>query len=101
MAEESLAIAVYCAAAAPDDPRAALLAAVNHSGDRTGAICGNLVGAALGENALPSDWVRQLEGYDLVSQVADDLVTEFERTETVTDRWGEATDAWFARYPGG
>ena len=102
VAEEALAIAVYCAAAAPDDPRTALLTAVNHSGDSdsTGAICGNLVGAALGEQALPADWLRQLEGYDLVSQVADDLVTEFGRTAAGTDPRGADTEDWLNRYPG-
>ena len=49
IAEEALAIATYCALAA-DSPREALLLAVNHSGDSdsTGAICGNIVGAANG-----------------------------------------------------
>ncbi|EIV93039.1 ADP-ribosylglycohydrolase [Frankia sp. QA3] len=102
IAEEALSIAVYCAVAAPDDPRVALLAAVNHSGDSdsTGAICGNLIGVAVGEQALPADWVRELEGYELVRQVADDLVTEFENTATVADAFGAPTLSWAARYPG-
>ncbi|WP_242606787.1 ADP-ribosylglycohydrolase family protein [Protofrankia symbiont of Coriaria ruscifolia] len=102
VAEEALAIAVYCAAAAPQDPRAALLAAVNHSGDSdsTGAICGNLVGVSLGENALPADWVKDLEGYDLVGQVADDLVKEIACTAEISDDFGAAPAEWFTRYPG-
>ncbi|WP_462186640.1 MULTISPECIES: ADP-ribosylglycohydrolase family protein [unclassified Frankia] len=102
VAEEALAIAVYCAVAAPDDPQTALLAAVNHSGDSdsTGAICGNLVGAALGEPALPAAWLKELAGYELVGQVADDLVTEIENTATVSDASGAATPAWSTRYPG-
>lgn len=101
-AEEALSIAVYCAVAAPDDPRVALLAAVNHSGDSdsTGAICGNLVGVGGGEQALPADWVRELEGYELVGQVADDLVTELENTASVADAFGAPTPSWAARYPG-
>jgi ADP-ribosylglycohydrolase len=85
-AEEALAMALYCAVAAAEDPRRALLAAVNHSGDSdsTGAICGNLVGAALGDLALPWEWVAELEGRDLVAQVSDDLVREYARTATVS-----------------
>ncbi|WP_407671356.1 ADP-ribosylglycohydrolase family protein [Parafrankia elaeagni] len=101
VAEEALAIAVYCAAALPDDPRGALLAAVNHSGDSdsTGAVCGNLVGAALGEHALPQDWVRELEGFEIVERVADDLVREIDRTRLVSDEFGAATQGWLATYP--
>ncbi|WP_248817383.1 ADP-ribosylglycohydrolase family protein [Frankia sp. AgB32] len=101
VAEEALAIAVYCAVAAPD-PRSALLAAVNHSGDSdsTGSLCGNLVGAALGVQALPADWLAQLEGYELVDQLAADLVTEVDHADTVSDDVGTATADWFARYPG-
>ncbi|MFN8027118.1 MAG: ADP-ribosylglycohydrolase family protein [Acidimicrobiia bacterium] len=47
VAEEALAIGVYCALVATD-LRAGLLLAVNHSGDSdsTGSIAGNLLGAA-------------------------------------------------------
>ncbi|OHV37180.1 hypothetical protein BCD49_17805 [Pseudofrankia sp. EUN1h] len=103
VAEEALAIAVFCAVTAADDPRVALLAAVNHSGDSdsTGAICGNLVGAALGEDALPADWLDELEGHSLVREVADDLVREVTGSADVADPWGGATTEWVARYPGG
>nr|BFE80342.1 hypothetical protein GCM10020093_029430 [Planobispora longispora] len=78
VAEEALAIAVYCALAEPD-PRRALLLAVNHSGDAdsTGAICGNILGAAYGEHALPAGWAHAVEGRDAILQVADDFVTAF------------------------
>jgi hypothetical protein len=59
VAEEALAIAVYAALAFPGagQARDALLLAVNHSGDSdsTGSICGNLVGAWHGREALPED----------------------------------------------
>lgn len=102
VAEEALAIALYCALAAQHDPAAALLASVNHSGDSdsTGAICGNLVGAALGEAALPAGWIAQLEGHALVAQLAADLVTEIEHPGSVSDDFGAASADWFARYPG-
>lgn len=60
--EEALAIALF-SVLATGDPRAALLLAVNHDGDTdsTGAIAGNLVGAAAGAGAIPPDLWRPLE----------------------------------------
>lgn len=81
IAEECLAIAVYCAlyAARTGDTRGALLLSVNHSGDSdsTGAVAGNLIGAAHGLSALPMDWASTVEGRDVLIQVADDLVMAF------------------------
>ncbi|MTE15157.1 ADP-ribosylglycohydrolase family protein [Nocardia sp. CT2-14] len=92
-AEECLAIAVYCALHTyrTADIRAGLLLSVNHSGDSdsTGAVAGNLIGAAHGLNALPMDWVAVVEGRDELFQVADDLVLNFfynDRT-TLADRY--------------
>lgn len=78
IAEEALAIAVYCALAGPD-PRAALLLAVNHSGDSdsTGAICGNILGAWLGLDALPPDWLPLVEGRDTITKLATDFSAAF------------------------
>ncbi len=52
-----------------------LVRAVNHGGDSdsTGAICGNLLGTALGAAAIDHDLVEGLEGSSIISQVADDL----------------------------
>ena len=54
VAEEALAIAVFCAVRHQDDFAAAIRAAVNHKGDSdsTGAICGNILGAWLGKEAV-------------------------------------------------
>lgn len=75
VAEEALAIAVYCAIKHPDDPAQALCSAVNHSGDSdsTGAITGNLVGARCGYAALPENLLRGLE----LSEVLRELAEEF------------------------
>jgi ADP-ribosylglycohydrolase len=98
--EEALAIAVYCALAAPD-AETALLAAVNHSGDSdsTGAITGNLVGAIHGDLGLPRDWVVAVEGRDPLLQLADDFAYEFsdDRGFHGSD---EVSTEWFRRYPG-
>lgn len=77
VAEEALAIAVYCSLSHPGDLRAALLLAVNHSGDSdsTGAICGNLLGLVLGPEAIPAEWLETLEGRATIERVANDLAT--------------------------
>lgn len=81
IAEECLAIAVYCAlhAARTGDVRAALLLSVNHSGDSdsTGAVAGNLIGAVYGVSGLPTEWAAAVEGRDVLVGVADDLVMNF------------------------
>lgn len=77
VAEEALAIAVFCAVRHSDDFAAALRAAVNHKGDSdsTGAICGNLLGAWLGEEAVRQAFdLTNLELCDLVERTADALL---------------------------
>ena len=75
--DEALAIAVYSCLKHPDDPKAALISAVNHSGDSdsTGAIAGNILGAKLGLSALPQDWIDQLELTDVILEQAE-LMTD-------------------------
>ncbi|HEV7862426.1 MAG TPA: ADP-ribosylglycohydrolase family protein [Acidimicrobiia bacterium] len=74
VAEEALAIAVYCALTG-ETFEAAVLAAVNHSGDSdsTGAITGNLLGAAGGRSAVPETWVAALAERAVVERVAGEL----------------------------
>ncbi|MEV4242107.1 ADP-ribosylglycohydrolase family protein [Streptosporangium canum] len=97
IAEEALAIAVYCALVNPEpgDIRQALLLAVNHSGDSdsTGAVCGNLLGALHGETALPGDWLVHLEGRDAITELADDFAAQ-------SAGGHEATGDWLTKYPG-
>lgn len=61
--DEALAIAVLCCLRYPDDLAACLRAAVNHSGDSdsTGAIAGSILGAWLGMECIPGDWLANLE----------------------------------------
>jgi ADP-ribosylglycohydrolase len=72
--EQALAIAVCCALTAEDFAEG-VLRAVNHSGDSdsTGAICGNLLGAQLGEEAIPAAWLAELELREAIARLADDL----------------------------
>jgi ADP-ribosylglycohydrolase len=97
--EEALAISVCCALAAPEF-RAGVLAAVNHSGDSdsTGAICGNLLGAALGIDAVPAEWTNTIDVGDVVTQIADDLVDE--RVDPPASGAYDVPDEWWRRYPG-
>ena len=77
VAEETLAIAVYCSLSHADDFSAALAAAVNHDGDSdsTGAVTGNILGALLGFDAIEGRWKNGLELYDVLMELADDLCT--------------------------
>jgi ADP-ribosyl-[dinitrogen reductase] hydrolase len=74
VAEEALAIGIYCALGAKDFEDGIILA-VNHSGDSdsTGTITGNLLGAAAGAEAIPERWLAKLELRSTIEAVADDL----------------------------
>lgn len=73
--EEALAIALYCACRHFDNFENALIAAVNHAGDSdsTGAITGNILGAAIGYEAVPKAFLEDLELHDVILHMADDL----------------------------
>lgn len=95
VAEEALAIALYCALVAPNFEEAVMLA-VNHSGDSnsTSAIAGNLCGALYGVGAIPVRWLDRLELRDEITAIADDLASLREDT---LDLDSEQTGR---RYPG-
>lgn len=71
--DEALAIAIYAALRYQKHFRSALVTAVNHSGDSdsTGAITGNILGAWGGMEAVPEDWLHQLELTDHIEAIAD------------------------------
>lgn len=75
VAEETLAIAIYCAMRYIDDYEKCIVCSVNHSGDSdsTGAVAGNIIGAILGYDAIPDKFIRNLELHDLIVTIADDL----------------------------
>lgn len=77
--DEALAIAIYCMMKHPNSYEKAVIAAVNHDGDSdsTGAICGNLMGAIVGYEAIPSRFTKDLELKDLILEIADDIVQGF------------------------
>jgi ADP-ribosylglycohydrolase len=100
VAEEALAIAIYCALVAKDFRHGVLLA-VNHDGDSdsTGAITGNLLGAYYGVGAIPNEWQEGLELKDVTTELAEDLygypdwpIDDYES--------GPEADAIWDKYPG-
>lgn len=75
VAEETLAIAVYCSIRYCDNFSKGVAAAVNHSGDSdsTGAVAGNILGAWLGLEGIEEKWLRDLELRELILTMADSL----------------------------
>ncbi|MEV6767965.1 ADP-ribosylglycohydrolase family protein [Nocardia sp. NPDC051030] len=104
---EALAIAVsaaLCAESAGGTPeqifRNGVLLSVNHSGDSdsTGAICGALLGARLGVDAIPAQWRRPLDAGAVIASLAEDFCLEF-GPNPPADASGAPTEEWLERYP--
>lgn len=75
VAEETLAIAIYCSLRYQNDFSKGIIAAVNHNGDSdsTGAVTGNILGALLGYDAIEEKWKSNLELFDVIDEMAGDL----------------------------
>ena len=78
VAEETLAIAIYCALKYRYDFSNGIIAAVNHNGDSdsTGSVTGSILGAYLGFDKIENKWKKSLEFRDLLVQKADEIVFE-------------------------
>jgi ADP-ribosylglycohydrolase len=78
VAEETLAIAIYCALKYSNNFKSAIIASVNHNGDSdsTGAVTGNILGAYLGLSAIPKQHLQNLELRDIIFELADDLYND-------------------------
>jgi len=74
VAEEALAIALFCALRAETFQRGVLLAA-NHGGDSdsTASLTGQLLGALWGPSVIPDCWLAELELRRVIETVAWDL----------------------------
>lgn len=74
--EEALAISIYCAMRFPNNFKAGVLAAVNHSGDSdsTGSITGAILGALLGVEAIPREWRETVENASYIQALAEDIL---------------------------
>ena len=100
VAEEALAIAVYCCLRARTLEEALILA-VNHDGDSdsTGSVTGNLMGAWRGVDAIPKRWLERLELRDVITAIADDL--HHGASEELSPHGGTPeSERVLVRYPG-
>jgi len=76
VAEEALAISLFCALRAKSFEYGVRLA-VNHGGDSdsTGSLTGQLLGTMWGASVIPSRWLQQLELREVIEEIARDLVS--------------------------
>ena len=76
LADEALAIAIYCALTADSFERGVAMA-VHHDGDSdsTGSIAGQLLGTLHGVDAIPDAWLEPLELREVIGDMADRLAT--------------------------
>jgi len=101
IAEEALAISLYCALVARDFRHGVILA-VNHDGDSdsTGAITGNLLGTLHGLDAIPAQWLDPLELRDVIAEIAGDLYDFTEWPLSPFGRVPEQQERLWRKYPG-
>jgi ADP-ribosylglycohydrolase len=78
IAEEAVAMALYCVMRHPTDYLSAVRLAANISGDSdsVASIAGGILGARLGTRAIPADWVARLENREYLSDLADRLAAK-------------------------
>ncbi len=104
VAEETLAIAVYCSLRFPNNFENAIVASVNHNGDSdsTGAVTGNIMGALLGVKAISNRFTDNLKLKNVVLEMADDLYDDREngkyRTCTQEEWKAKYVTATFIKY---
>jgi len=74
-AQETLAIAIYCALRYQNDFSKGVITAVNHKGNSgsTGAVTGYILGALIGFDAIEEKWKKNLELYNIIMEMAVDL----------------------------
>ena len=108
VAEETWAIALYCAIRHIDSVEDAIIASVNHDGDSdsTGSVCGNIMGAIYGYEHIKERNIFCPEGHNLedtlelskiILALCDDLstgciISEYDPIDTPEKR------QWFSRY---
>ena len=86
---ECLAGAMYACLVNPKDFDGAIITAVNHSGTSAavGAIAGAIMGARLGEDALPEFYLESLECTDVLRALARDMAAGTPALGIFDDSW--------------
>ena len=99
VAEEAVAIAIYCSLKYADNFEDAIVAAANHDGDSdsTAAITGNIVGARVGYGKIPDYYQNNVELKDIIIELSDDLASGVPLEE---DKNGNIypADEWLDKY---
>lgn len=99
VAEECIAIAIYCALKYKEDFEKAIIASVNHSGDSdsTGAVTGNILGAYLGISKIPNKFLEKLELRETIEEIAEDLYNDCPVSE-YADNSSQEAKRWLEKY---
>jgi ADP-ribosylglycohydrolase len=102
IAEEALAIGLYCALVSASIEDGVILAAnIDGDSDSTGSIAGNLLGALHGVTGIPSRWLETLELRDVIEEIAGDLhdCVSWEMDDSMAMELSEATRRLHQKYP--
>lgn len=78
VAEETFAIAIYSCLKYSNNFKDAIVCSINHDGDSdsTGAVTGNIIGAYLGYEKIPSEYKSNIELKNEIVELANDLASE-------------------------
>ena len=89
MAKDALGMAVYCALHYPKDIEQGMILAINQDGNSNSvaAIYGSIVGAYMGEEAIPGRLIKHLELVKELRQIADDLLLKYDASEDFLKRY--------------
>ena len=85
--EEAVALALYCFLRYPDDYRKAVLRGANTNGDSDSIACiaGSISGTFLGIEAIPTNWVTNIEKSKYLEELALRLFKKY------PDRWYQSS----------
>ena len=101
IAEEALAIAIYCALVARSFKHGVTLA-ISHGGNSasTGALTGNILGTIKGIKTIPEEWLAVLELRDVITELASDLYAYKDWSIGEYSNYHELNEAIWQKYPG-
>ena len=83
VAEETLAIAIYCSLKYSNNFEKGIIASVNHKGDSDsiGAVTGNFLGAYLGIDGINKKFLEKLELVDFIEDISEKLYNKQQLTK--------------------